>query len=248
MKRIPVEDVWGIGRQYSKKLNQFSIITAYELSKVRSEWARKHLGGVVGVRMVSELQGISCLELELIPQAKKSIAFTRSFGKTVTAYEALSEAVSTYMTSAASMLREQHSAAGLITVFIHTNFYSKVDKPYSGSLALELPVSTSDTGELIHYALLALKRIYQAGYSYKKAGVILQGIVPAHSLQTVLFDQKDRGKSKALMETLDHINARMGWGTVSFASSGTVQEWPMLSTMKSQRYTTSWKEFLVVKA
>src|SRR5205809_472716 len=57
LTKTPVKDVWGVGRQYAKKLEAFGIYDAYCLTQMPEEWARKNLGGVVGLRLVKELKG-----------------------------------------------------------------------------------------------------------------------------------------------------------------------------------------------
>ena len=90
-----VEDIWGIGPGYSKRLKTHDIRTALQLRDANDRWVRQQLG-VVGLRIVWELRGISCLPLELCPPPKKSLMVSRSFGKIITALTEMREAVATY--------------------------------------------------------------------------------------------------------------------------------------------------------
>lgn len=238
LKQVAVEDVWGIGRQYAQKLHSFRITSAFDLARVRPAWAKKHLGGVVGERIIAELNGISCLQLELAPQAKQSTAVTRSFGKTVTELGELSEAVSTYASRASEKLRSEGSIAAIITVFIQSNRFKQ--SPYTGTITITLPSASSDARVLAHYDIEGLKKIYKPGIDYKKAGVILNGLISEKARQANLFEE--RPSNSKLTEAVDRINARFGKGTVFLASNGTTQAWQMLSTMQSKRYTTRLKE------
>jgi DNA polymerase V len=248
LEQTAVKDVWGIGRQYAGKLAQAGIHTAWQLANQSAEWARRHLGGVVGMRLVQELRGIACIQLELFPEPKKAIACTRSFGKPVTSLGDLSEAVSTYISMAAEKLRRQHSCVNIVTVFIHTSRYLTGEAYYSASTNVTLPVPSNHTSELIHHAMGGLKRIYRAGPVYKKAGVILNALTPADQVQTALFDGLDREKGKKLMATLDKVNGKMGANTLAFASSGTEKPWKLICEKRSPRYTTQWNELMVVRA
>lgn len=69
---IPVEDVWGVGRRISKKLNALGIKTALDLSEQSTWIIRKHFN-VVLERTVRELCGEPCLELEEFAPAKQEI-------------------------------------------------------------------------------------------------------------------------------------------------------------------------------
>lgn len=108
---------------------------------------------------------------------------------------------------------------------------------------------TDYTPDLIRYAHLILERIYKPGYEYKKAGIMLGGIVPQDQVQLNLFTaSSDYTQNKALMEAIDKINADWGRGTVKFAAEGTEQAWKMKRENLSRRFTTNWKEIPVVKA
>jgi DNA polymerase V len=248
MKYVSIADVWGVGRQYAAKLLASGIQSAYDLSLVSEGWARKHLGGVVGVRLINELNGVSCLEMETLPSPKKNIACTRSFSTPVTALEHLAEAVSTYVIRAAEKLRQQDSLAEVITVFIHTSRFAQPEAHYSNSVTLCLPNASADTGELIHYALAGLRKIYQPDLQYKKAGVILSGLIPAQHVQLELFSADKRRKSQALMTVIDTINGKLGANTVSFAAAGTQKSWQTNREYLTRRYTTRWDELMQVKA
>jgi DNA polymerase V len=248
LERTDVEDVWGIGRKYAAKLRKMGITNAWYLSQQRVEWARQQLGGVVGMRVIQELRGIVCHQLELFPPAKQSIACTRAFGKSVTSLEHLSEAVSTYISRAAEKLRKQDSCVNRMTVFIHTSKFIAECERYDASTHITLPMPSNHTGELIHYANAALKSIYKEGIVYKKAGVIFNSLVPADQVQMNLFNQMDRPKGQKLMDTLDMINGTVGRGKLAYASCGTEQVWKTVAAMRSPRYTTQWPELMVVKA
>ena len=71
LANFPVSDLWGVGRQLSKRLSEMGINTALKLRDVDIVWARKHFT-VVGERLVRELRGFNCLELEEV-MAKKNI-------------------------------------------------------------------------------------------------------------------------------------------------------------------------------
>ena len=171
---------------------------------------------------------------------------SRSFGRPITALIEMREAVATYMTRAAEKLRRAQRAAGVLTVFLMTNRFT--DEPhYANSVTIPLPVATQDTAELIRYALRGIEQIFREGYRYKKAGVILTALVPAHQVQTHLFDQHDRERSQRLMAALDAINTQWGAGTVRYAAVGLRPRWIMRCGHRSPRYTTRWEELVVVR-
>ena len=171
---------------------------------------------------------------------------SRSFGRPITTLIEMREAVATYMTRAAEKLRRSHLAAGVLTVFLMTNRFT--DEPqYANSVTIPLPVATQDTAELSGYALRGVEQIFHECYRYQKAAVILTALVPAHQVQTHLFDQHDRERSQKLMVAIDTINAERGSGTIRYATVGLRPAWIMRCTRRSPRYTTRWEELAVVR-
>ena len=209
-------------------------------------WIRKHLG-VVGVRVVAELRGQSCLALEDCPAPKQGITCSRAFGRSVSTLTEMEGAVSSYVSRAAEKLRGEGLAATVLTVFIMTNPFTE-EPQYRNSVTCALPVGTDTTSELIRAALKGLRSIYQDGYRYKKAGVMCTGLVPANQVQPDLFDHQDRPKSKRLMAALDAINDRWGAGTLDYASSGLTKAWKTQCHRRSPAYTTDWADLPVVSA
>ena len=245
LAQTPVADVWGIGKAHSAFLHQHGIMNALQLRQADDQFIRKHMG-IVGLRLVMELRGLSCLGLEQCPPPKKGITCARSFGKAITRLQEMEEAVSSYVTRAAEKLRAERLAVSTLTVFAHTNQF-KDDPQYSNSLTLKLPVATDTTHELITAALQGIRKIWRDGFAYKKAGVMFIGLVPASQVQADFFDDKDRTRSKKLMAALDSINGRFGSGTLGYASSGIAKEWKATFNRRSPAFTTNWDELPVAR-
>ena len=247
----PVGKLWGVGGRSQKKLYDWGIRTGWDLRNMPEEWARKNLGGVVGVRLIKELRGEEAIVMDAY-EDKKMIATTRMFGNAVTALNDIKEAVATYAARTAEKLRRQHSAAGAINVFVVTN-EKEADEANNThyrhgptySTHAVLPYPTSQTQELIKPAMKLAERLYREGKHYKKAGVILSGIVPDNSIQGNLFE-KQKSIGRFLMEQIDNINFSMRDDVVKFASSGTKRDWKMRRDFQTPRYTTRWNELCKV--
>lgn len=246
LSRIPVEDVWGIGSNHARTLTQQGITTARHLRHADHRWIRTHLG-IVGVRLVEELNGRSCLPLEECPPPKQSITCSRTFGAPITTLAEMEEAVSVYISRAAEKLRREGLAATHLSVCLTTNPF-KAGPQYSNALTRTLSVATDSTPELIRLALHSLQQIYCEGYAYKKAGVLLTGLVTANQIQADLFDHHDRVRSTRLMAALDGINDRWGAGTIRYAATGFHRAWTTQFHRRSPAYTTHWDELPLVLA
>lgn len=245
LKLFEIGDVWGIGRRYRKKLEYYGVKTAYDLTQKSETWVRKQMT-VVGVRTWKELRGIPVLKLEHIPPAKQTICTSRSFGEMIEDFDTLMESVANFTASCARKLRAQRSCAGVLQVFIYTNRFREDLPQYDNSLMMTLPTPTNDVTELIHYARLALKNIYKAGYRYKKAGVIVMDIEPQDSVQQNLFNERDRMKHEKVMEVMDKVHKRYGTRILKVAAQGTGKKWALKSEYLSKQYTTNPDDFIEI--
>ena len=249
LHKTPVSDIWGIGYQYAKKLKEvWGIYDAWQLRNLSDEFAHTHLGGVVGIRLVRELQGIASQEMEDELVNKKMIATTRMFGSALGDIDSIKEAVATYTSRAAEKLRRQHSAARVINVFVvEKGENHNVDfRGATHSDHITLPTATSFTNELIKPAVSLVDKLYKKGKLYKKAGVMLSGIVPDMSIQGNLFLSENKNCERKLMDMIDNINFSQRDDVLKFAASGTTRDWKMRQDQRSPRYTTRWDELYEV--
>lgn len=249
LAQTEVNDVWGIGRRSTEKLNNRRIHTALDLKRADETWIRKHLS-VVGARTVMELNGISCISLEEAPSCPKSIITSRSFGHPVTDLDNLREAVISYVSIAGEKLRKQGVEADTLNLFVTTGPFDE-QAGYSNNQTITLHRPTSSTPELITAALQCLKSLYRPGYRYRKAGVMLAGITSHGYRQQDLFSfaQPAVKEDKQLMTALDRINSKWGRRTMQYGmTTAEDRPWSMHQTRKSPAYTTNWQELPVVKA
>jgi len=251
LMKMPVHSIWGVGHQYAVKLNELNIYNAYDLSKMNEAWARRNLGGIVGIKLLQELQGTPAIDMEDELVTKKMIATTRMFGSPVTDLKDIKEAVATYTARAAEKLRRQHSVAGVISVFVVPKETRASSERFRHgpmiSNHVTLPVATSSTNELIKPAMHLTESIYEAGNFYKKAGVTLSGILSQEAVQSNLFAASPNKAIQKLMHTLDNVNFSMRDDAIKFAASGTSRDWKMRQEYRSPRHTTRWDELREVR-
>jgi DNA polymerase V len=251
LEKIEVNDVWGIGRRSTEKLNSRGIHTALDLKRADETWIQKILT-VVGARTVMELNGISCISLENAPASPKSIMTSRSFGHPVADIDNLREAVITFVSIAGEKLRKQGVEADTLNIFVTTGPFDEQAR-YSNNQTMTLHQPTSSTPELIAAALQGLKSIYRPGFRYRKAGVMLAGIVKQDRYRQqdlFSFSQTAISEDKSLMTALDRINSKWGRQTIQYGMTTTAKDkpWMMQQTRKSPAYTTNWQELPMVKA
>jgi len=249
LQQARVHSLWGVGGAYSQKLYNMGITNGWELASMSEAWTHRFLGGVVGVRLIKELRGEHAVDMrdELIE--KKMIATTRMFGNPVSDINDIKEAVATYTSRAAEKLRRQHSAAKVISVFI-VKKEEDHNMSFQGSTLSErttLPAATSITQELIKPAIALVDKLYRRGQEYKKAGVMLSGLVTDESIQGNMFLSETKNCERRLMDTIDNVNFSQRDDVLKFAASGTTRDWKMRQELRSPRYTTRWDELYEVK-
>lgn len=243
LKLFEIGDVWGIGRRQAAKLEKQGVKTAYDFTQLPGSWVRKNMT-VTGERTWKELRGISCIDMETAPPAKKQICTSRSFGKMVEDIDTMSEAIATHASTCAKKLRQQKSYAMSLMVFIHTNNFREDLPQYWKNTIVQFPIPTSDTLEIVEYALAGLKTIFMEGYQYKKAGVIITEITT--NAQLGLFDSVDRDKRERLMQVVDKINGNHQHH-VKLAIQGSGRDWKLKQEQLSRRYTTDVNEVIIIK-
>jgi len=255
---FPIKDVWGIGRQISRKLDYMGIRTAAQFADKKESWVRSHFN-ITTVRTWKELNGESCISIEELPQ-KKSICTSRSFAaEGISDKDVVEEAVANFAVRCVEKLRHQGSVCQGITVFAWTSRFNENVPEYTIHDSLTLPIATNAQEEIVGAALSILRAKYpksmadsrpdrpDMSFHFKKAGVILWQISPDHPRQQDLFDPIDRSKQKKLMEAIDAINRKNGYGTIRQAIQGTDCRFDLKREYMSKQFTTNIHDILKVK-
>ena len=245
LTNFPVEDIWGVGRAYSKMLKSNKINTAFDFTGMSEGWVKSKMG-IVGVKSWTELQGIPCIELEDRALDKKQICTSRSFSKDIFEFEEICKAVATFTATSAEKLRSQKGVCREILVFILTNPFKEQAQQHYQSVLVPMENYTDSTFELVERACEGLKKIYRSGYGYKKAGVIITDICRKSDVTPSLFYERDRFKEDSVMSVMDELNCRYGRHTIFTATEG-VEKIRANQNFLSKRFTTSWDDILEVK-
>ncbi|HCI6539022.1 TPA: Y-family DNA polymerase [Klebsiella variicola subsp. variicola] len=247
MALLPVDEIWGVGRRISKKLEAMGIKTVLQLADTDIRFIRKHFN-VVLERTVRELRGEPCLGLEEFAPVKQEIVCSRSFGGRITEYYEMRQAICSYASRAAEKLRGEHQYCRFISAFVKTSPFALNEPYYGNSASVKLLTPTQDSRDIITAATKCLDAIWRDGHRYQKAGVMLGDFYSQGVAQLNLFDDNaPRRGSEKLMEVLDHLNAKGGRGTLYFAGQGIQTAWQMKREMLSPRYTTRYSDLLCVR-
>lgn len=247
LRRVAVEDVWGVGRRIAPVLRSYGIETALDLKRAPLPWIRQRFS-IALLRTVQELHDKECFPLGQPPTTQQSMMSSRSFAAPITTFHELRRAVVSRTTSAAARLRRQGCAASYLSVLVGTNFHADEHARSMTGSGVTLPSPTAHTPTLIHYADRVLSRIVQPHTSYRKAGVLLSGIVPEEKLQMNLFSSsRYTERQRRLMGALDDLNSSFGRDTIFFGSAGVERSFAEgKRERRSDRFSTCWHELLRV--
>lgn len=245
LARLELTDLWGVASRLAARMQALGINTPLELRDADPRFIRQHFN-VVSERMVRELRGEPCIDLEQGRPDNKTIIASRSFGRAVESSHEMAEAVSFYTARAAEKMRRQGLVNGSLVVFIETNRHRPQDTQRYAQQAVQLALPSADTTRLVRAALRGLAAIWRPGFQYKKAGVMFLDLQKADQIQGDLFGAPDSTASQALMAALDRVNRRYGRNTLAIGRCGRKMGWKLRSEQLSARYTTSWQELLPV--
>jgi len=245
LKWTKIEDVWGIGFRLTKKMQAKGILTAYDFILPHNDWFIRKEMGVVGMRLKLELQGKSVLVIDE-PKTKKSIAVTRSFEREITDFNELKERVVTFASVCSEKLRKQNSCCQVVILYLQKDKYKSNGAKYSFYQLETLPFASNTLFSISDLAIQMLKKCYQKGELYKKAGVIVTDIIPSNQRQFHLFEEENP-KFQKLMEVIDTYHDKVGERKIRLASQDLKRTWKMKQKYLSKRYTTNFNELIEVQ-
>ena len=241
LKKTNVSKIWGIGKNISQQLYSSSIYTAEQFRKKDSAWIKKKMS-ITMLKTQEELKGFQRFILQKRPDKKKNICTSKTFYREIKSINNLEKKIATYAMNCSEKLRKQKSSAKAITVFIQTNRFKKQQRNFSKSIFFETP--TNDSFEIVKNAIKLLFTIYDSGFQYKSAGVIVSKIIPTEKNQINIFDTIDRKKRKKLMKAVDKINKKTGKNKIKIGTQGRSNSWKMKQQNLSPCYTTRWSDLI----
>ena len=244
LKWTQLKDVWGIGPALHKRLAAKQCKTAYDFVQLPDMWVRKTFS-ITEWKLKKDLEGISKIGPETIKN-KRAIATTRSFESTIKDLEDIKERISTFACSGAEKLRKQGSSCHMMLIFLRSDYHKKNSEQHRASVVVNIPFPTNSSLTLSANAVKAVASIYKKGIQYKKAGVILTGIVPTDNHQLQLFNH-EHPKHLPLMRTIDFINKKYHAPKLKLGNQDLNRTWKMRQEYLSPHYTTNLKDIITVQ-
>ena len=244
LKWTQLKDVWGIGPALHKRLSAKQCKTAYDFVQLPDMWVRKTFS-ITEWKLKKDLEGISKIGPETLKN-KRAIATTRSFEHTIKDLEDIKERISTFACSGAEKLRKQGSSCHMMFIFLRSDYHKKNLEQHRASIVVNIPFPTNSSLTLSTNAIKAVATIYKKGIQYKKAGVILTGIVPTDNHQLQLFNH-EHPKHLPLMRTIDFINKKYHEPKLKLGNQDLKRTWKMRQEYLSPNYTTNLNDIITVQ-
>ena len=245
LKWTKIKDVWGIGRRLEKRLTQQNILTAYDFTQLSDSWVKTQFS-ITELNLKKDLEGIVTLCLEDEHPVKKSIATTRSFENTYTDIKDIKERVATFANSCSEKLRVQNSNCNILIILLQGSRFEKDSQTYKNSITVVLPHTTNSSLTIVKQAIKAIDKLYKKGIKYKRAGVIVTGLVPTSNHQLDLFSSENP-KHQPLMKAIDKLNKKYGDDKLKIANQDLQKTWKMKQEHLSHQYTTKFNDILIIK-
>lgn len=248
----PIDEVWGIGRRYASRMTAMGIKTAYDFACHSESWVRSTFKNIVIERTWQELNGTDCIPDD-VPTKKQSICTSRSFDGMINDFDTLRTHIANFAARCAEKLRRQQSVAHIVGVFIDSNHFRPELEQYWNMTEVAFPTPSSSTIDIVKAATVCLSRIYRKDIQYKRAGVILMGVIPNSAIQPDLFtfDATRHTHMQQLDKAVDKINKVDGTETVILSSQqyprGTKFADAIKHDFKSSCPTTRWCEIMKIK-
>ena len=243
LKWTKIKDIWGIGKKLSNRLALKGCGSAYEFARLPERGVKSNMS-VVESRLQRDLLGIPTLDLE-VQKSKKSIATTRTFEKPLKELDKIKERVSTFAFVSGEKLRRQNSHCHMIIVILRSNYFREDLKQHYATKVISLPYPTNSSLVLSNYAIKAIEDVFKKGIAYKKAGIILTGLVPSNNYQLNIFDWEN-SNHQPLMKAIDKINYRFS-NKIKLANQDLKKTWKMKQDHLSPNYTTNLQDIIKVK-
>jgi DNA polymerase V len=243
LKWTKIKDIWGIGSKLSNRLSMKGCKNAYDFTQLPESWVKSNMS-VVESRLQRDLLGIPTLNLE-VQKSKKSIATTRTFEKPLFDIESIKERISTFSFVSGEKLRRQKSHCHMIIILLRSNSFREDLKQHYATKVISLPYPTNSSLVLSNYAIKAIESVFKKGIAYKKAGIILTGLVPSNNYQLNIFDWEN-SNHQPLMNAIDKINYKFS-NKIKLANQDLKKTWKMKQDYLSPNYTTNLQDIIKVK-
>lgn len=204
LKATDIDEVWGIGKNISKKLKTYCIKTAGEFLALDDEKINKILGKN-GLFVKYELSGKMLSPVRNEKPLPKSISDTKSFEEFTSDLTKLKNELQIHIHNSCTRLRRINAECEVIGLILKTKDF----QTYYLKEKLEIP--TNFEFDVSKRAFELLERLYNPEILYRSIGISLEKFTYGNQIQPDIFGTKEKQlKREKLGKTLDKLENKFG--------------------------------------
>ena len=216
MWKLPVSELFMLGRKTVPKLNNMGIKTIGDLAKSNKEIIIKKFGKH-GLQMWEYANGIDNSEVISKPEKPKCISNEITLAVNITQTQKLQEILLALSEQVAYRVRKNEMLGEVIAVQLRTNEFQ--DKTHQRKLGF----ATDNTAQIYQTAKILLKEMYNEGTPIRLVGLRVSNLVEKQQQQLSLFETKQDEKQKEIDKTLDKIKEKYGYQSITRAGEMNVK-------------------------
>lgn len=203
----PVEEIWGIGKNISKLLRRFGILTCDELVKMTDAQLEAKLGKR-GFELKHELLG-ECFDYVInVEKMPKSIQNTRTFPKNSSDKNYIKNWLNKHIHTSCARLRQLNGTCKAVGIILKTSDFTYYNQK------INLKESTNFELDISREVMKMFDIIFNSDLVYRSCGVTLEKLEYNSQSQLNLFgDAKSKDCTK-LADALDKLEKKFGRNVV----------------------------------
>lgn len=215
LKKTPIDDVWGIGRQTIPRLKNMGMSTAYDFVYSREEDIKKYFSESLW-DLKCELSGeiVNDVHMDTDPRDQKSIQSTSTFRPASSDPSIIFAELSTNIERACEHARELELATNSVTFFVKNKEF--VHRFGDGIL----PLYTNDPSIVLNIIEPVFKKVIRKGEDIRSTGITLKNLRKIEDVPKDLFGQQKNADEKNVINIVgDKIRQKFGNNILKRASS-----------------------------
>lgn len=206
---LPIEDLFGVGKQTSKKLRELGINTIGDLA-TKDETSLKRIFKNQAKHLIQIANGIDNSIVDNSMWIPKGISHELTLEKDITSKQELYPKLNILSEMVAKRIRKENKYAYVICVILKDNKF----KRYSHQKKLKNPISSYQ--DIFKYSKEVLNEFYN-NEPVRLIGIRLDNLKENKVYQTSLFEETNH-KDEKLDQVIDSINNKYGKNVIKRAS------------------------------
>ena len=213
LRNIPVEEIWGVGKNIARTLKSYGIFYADEIL-LKEDNFYKTTFGKKGMELKYELSGISVIPVTGIIEKPKSIQKTRAFPDFTKDKEYIKAELAMHLHNVCKKLRNYDLKTGRIAVLLRTKDFRILYREE------KLDISTNSEISLTEKIYNLFDYIFYKEIIYRASGIIALDLTEAQTPQLSFFQNNEEEKCEKISTAIDKIENKFGHGTLAIGGNG----------------------------